>query len=118
PRLTDKFTDEPDHSERMNVISDLFPFVAKDLVGLLFEIALDEITEEPLQLYPRVFPGNVVRRTKEIGPQIVIDQQFLHLTTMRAATSLVFLAVVATPTNSERSFPDRSILIAISSDVF
>jgi len=33
----------------VNVISDLFPFITKDLIGFLFEIALDEITEKSVQ---------------------------------------------------------------------
>src|SRR4029077_12859604 len=49
PRLADKFTYEAHHIERMDVISNLFPFVAKDLIGFSFQIALDQVTEEPVQ---------------------------------------------------------------------
>ena len=49
PRLANEFIDKPGNIERMNIISNLFSFITKDLVGFFLEIALDEITEKSVQ---------------------------------------------------------------------
>ena len=68
PRLADKVTYEPDHIERMNIISNLFPFVTKDLVGFFLEIALDKITEKSVQLDPEWFgPVEQPPRRQQVG---------------------------------------------------
>jgi hypothetical protein len=68
PRPADEFVHEPDHVERMDIISDLFPFVTKDFVDFSFQVALDRVSIfKSLQL-PDVNPsfcfpiGGIVHR--------------------------------------------------------
>jgi hypothetical protein len=78
PRLTDELTQEARHIERMNVISNLFPFVAKDLLGFSFQIALDQVTEEPVQFDAGVVWSGSTAAAETTGRHLEVAAILLH----------------------------------------
>src|ERR1035441_4962191 len=54
----DERGDEPRDIERVDVVADLLPLVSQDLVFAALEVALDQVAQEPVELYARVVrPG-------------------------------------------------------------
>src|SRR5262249_3353431 len=53
-RSRDEAFDESGDIDTMNVITNLFSFVAKDPISSLFNVAMYQITQEAMELYPAV----------------------------------------------------------------
>jgi hypothetical protein len=62
----------------VNVIADLLAFVTKDAVGLAFEVALDEVAQETMQLYAAVIRSGKTAAAQRSGRHSEIAAVFLH----------------------------------------
>src|SRR5215471_3722694 len=62
----------------MDVVPNLIPFIAENLVGFLFEIAFDQITEEPMKFYAGVIRTGETATSQTAGRHLKIPAVLLH----------------------------------------
>ena len=77
-RVLDEGVDEAGDVQRMDVVADLFAFVAEDLVEAAFDVALDQVAQKAVQFHAAVVGAGQAAAAQAAGLHAEVAAVFLH----------------------------------------